>query len=138
MDKVELSGCGIMLILLLMTLFFGARLLLTIPIAVIEHAGAGKSIVRSWNLTRGSFWRALGFLFAVNLCYYACMILPANIVLYGFNQQTLAIIIRYSSLIIAVPIVSIAYTLFYYDVRIRKEGYDLELQVEQLSAIAQS
>ena len=61
-----------------------------------------------------------------------CMILPANIVLYGFNQQVLAIIVRYVCLIVVVPVVSIAYALFYYDVRIRKEGYDLEVQVQQL------
>jgi hypothetical protein len=52
----------LMLVLLVLLLFFGVRLLLMTPVGAAERAGPLAIIARSWGLTRGHFWRLLGFL----------------------------------------------------------------------------
>jgi hypothetical protein len=52
----------LMLAILVLLLFFGVRLLLMTPVAAAERAGPVAIIARSWVLTRGHFWRLLGFL----------------------------------------------------------------------------
>lgn len=52
----------VMLVILAVLAFFGVRLLLTTPVAAAEGAGPVAIIARSWALTRGHFWRLLGFL----------------------------------------------------------------------------
>jgi hypothetical protein len=42
-------------------LFVGVRLLLMTPVAAAEAAGPVAIITRSWALSRGHFWRLLGF-----------------------------------------------------------------------------
>ncbi len=50
------------LFLLAFLLFFGVRLLPMTPVGAAEPAGPIAIIARSWALTRGHFWRLLGFL----------------------------------------------------------------------------
>ncbi len=47
--------------------------------------------------------------------------------------QTINTVVRQIGLIAALPIQLGVYTLLYYDLRMRKEGYDLELQAQQLA-----
>jgi hypothetical protein len=46
---------------LLVGLYFGIRLMLMTPVAAAETAGPIAIIRRSWELTRGHFWKLLGF-----------------------------------------------------------------------------
>jgi hypothetical protein len=132
--RLLLFGGGIVLIgLAIASLYFQIRLQLLLPTIVIEHVRPFKAIARSWSLTRRAFWRAVGFLCAVSFCYYICILVPVNLASYFIQQQTVSLIVRYSSLILATPIISIAYTLFYYDLRIRNEGYDLEVQIQEIT-----
>lgn len=52
----------LMLLILALLLFFGVRLLLMTPVGAAEPAGPIAIIARSWALTRGHFWKLLGFL----------------------------------------------------------------------------
>jgi len=42
-------------------LFLGTKLLYTVPAVAIEGLGGIEGMKRSWNLTRGAFWRTLGY-----------------------------------------------------------------------------
>lgn len=57
----------VMLLFLAVILFFGVRLLVTTPVAAAETAGPVAIIARSWALTRGHFWRLLGFLLLLGI-----------------------------------------------------------------------
>jgi hypothetical protein len=46
-------------------LFFWVRLILMTPVAAMEEAGPLRIIARSWQLTRGHFWKLLGFVVLV-------------------------------------------------------------------------
>lgn len=57
----------VMLAFLALFLFFAVRLLLTTPVAAAERAGPVAIITRSWTLTRGHFWKLLGFLLLLGI-----------------------------------------------------------------------
>ncbi len=55
---------GLVLLMLLaipVGLYLSTKLLYTIPVVAIEQAGGVAGLKRSWNLTRGQFWRTLGY-----------------------------------------------------------------------------
>lgn len=52
----------VMLVLFVVAMFFGTRLLLMTPVAAAESGGPIAIIQRSWALTKGPFWKLLGFL----------------------------------------------------------------------------
>lgn len=66
---------------LLPTLFFWVRLLLMTPVAAVEPLGPYALLRRSWRLTRGHFWRLLGFVLAVAIV--SLVVLAAGLALAG-------------------------------------------------------
>lgn len=52
----------LVLVLLPVMLYFGTRLLLMTPVAAVEPGGPLAILRRAWALTRGHFWKLLGFL----------------------------------------------------------------------------
>ncbi len=119
----------------------------TVPsLIVLEKLGVRASVLRSWSLTRGYFWRTLGVLLLVGLIVQVIsqiVTTPVSL-LFGvgtalvdpsgaFLEQTtiLSVVV---SLIIAIPVAAVAavvqsaaVALVYLDLRMRKEGLDLEL-----------
>lgn len=73
--ETQLSGTAVLAILALVALaiFLGVRLSMIVPTRVAERVGPIGMIRRSWSLTRGHFWRILGFflLFAVGVLVFA-------------------------------------------------------------------
>lgn len=63
----QLSGTAILVLFLtFLAIIYGAvRMMLVTPVAVSEYAGPLAILTRSWELTRGHFWRLLGFLMMV-------------------------------------------------------------------------
>ena len=60
------AGMAAVLFLLLLALvplavFLGVKLLYTVPAVAIEQLGGIEAMKRSWRLTRGAFWRTLGY-----------------------------------------------------------------------------
>jgi hypothetical protein len=141
----------IIMVLLLLALFFVGLayvytrfLFSTQAIILEENVGALASIRRSWQLVKGSFWRALGVVVLMGILVYIIAALPAtlltmfltftsagSVVDYGRNQA-IGIIVAQLGQIIALPLQFAVYTLLYYDMRVRKEGYDLEIMARQV------
>ena len=113
---------------------------------VLEKLSVRASVIRSWSLTRDYFWRTLGVLLLVGLIVQVIsqiVTLPVSL-LFGVGtmlvdptgalaeqSSILSVII---SLIIAIPVAAVAavvqsaaVALVYLDLRMRKEGLDLEL-----------
>lgn len=135
----------------------GTKLALVPAILLIERRTLGVAIRRSWRLTDGNFWRIFGTILLVNVIINIAsqvVITPISL-LGGFasvivnpnqSEDTLAgwsIVLALITAIISVlfaALVLVAQTalpaIFYVDVRMRKEGLDLELQhyVEQVAA----
>lgn len=111
---------------------------------VLEDCNPIEALVRSWRLVWGAFWRVLGTALVLYLMVSILQGIPAASLggLIGFvfddpindfaMRQTFTTLVSYGAQIVFLPLQLTAYTLLYYDVRIRREGYDLQLQAEAL------
>ena len=128
--------------------WLGTRLCLVPSVLMLERLPLRAAIARSWSLTIGYFWRTLGIqlLVAVIVQTVAGIISAPLQVLLGFsgflvnpNGETDGLIAGAIVLYLLTIIVSIAFgaiaaviqsattALIYIDIRMRKEGLDLEL-----------
>jgi len=128
-----------MLALLVLLFWFSVRTLLVPPALMLEGKAFWRSVGRAWRLTRGSFWRLLGTYLLVSLIVgfvsnvivlpvsmFSALILQdpagtsfASIVLVGIaNVVALTLATTYLAAVVA---------LLYIDVRMRREGLDIEL-----------
>src|SRR5260370_27346901 len=93
---------------------------------------------RSWDLTRGFRWKALG-LWVIALALVAGLVIGAAFLaamveaLFGKGETLTTVVLALVSLLVY-PLLSRVFTLFYYDLRVRKEGFDLEMLSHQLGA----
>jgi hypothetical protein len=119
---------------------------LTIPVAVLEDKGLRDSVSRSAELTKGSRGRifVIGVLFLI-LIYtvFALWEIPIFILIGMFTRghnpaefpvwsQIAFPIGSFLTQCLVSPLLTIALSLIYYDQRVRKEGFDLELMMSTL------
>jgi hypothetical protein len=116
------------------------RWALSIPASLMENLKVHRALKRSSVLTRGGTGRIFVMLLLVGavmtVIQYAIQI-PMFVLLWkskGVPTLTTQIVASFGTFLsgsFVLPIYSIALTLFYYDQRIRKEGYDVEWLMEQ-------
>lgn len=133
-----------------LALWVTTKLLLVTPILVLERSGVFAAIARSWRLTRGRFWPALGVWILIQITFSAVAqlvsipfsllgsILSSTIAPTGASDPTSIITLIVTSLAtqivtlliqsVALVVYSSAATLVYVDCRMRREGLDLDLQ----------
>ena len=134
---------GLFALLGLAALFFYTRLLVTTQAIVLEDRGPLAGLARSWRLVAGSFWRTLGILVLMGILSYIIAAFPATVVSFALTigsgnaldnlvrNQVITTLLAQLGQIVVLPLQLAIYTLLYYDLRIRKEGYDLELRIER-------
>lgn len=116
------------------------RLFLVTQVIVIEGSRGPAALQRSWSLMRGNFWRAvlvLIFGIAMNILVSVVLTVPGAVLAEALPEAVTVILKGVTSLLANVlfaPFMSIAFTLLYYDSRIRKEGFDLEMMARNLGA----
>ena len=119
------------------TIFVACGYAVTTQVVVLEPLdGAFDSFGRSWELTKGFKWKV----FFIGLIVF--IILWAPIFALGFavglmrvsDPQTSATLAVISALIpiVLTPLLACVFTLMYYDLRIRREGFDLQVLSQQL------
>ena len=104
--------------------------------SVIEKVDAIDGMKRSAELSRGSKMSLFGTLFITYLIYFMLLsvvsipaaLIPENMML----SQVLPAIMN----VLVYPMVALVETLLYYDMRIRKEGYDIQLMTQELDGPA--
>ena len=116
---------------------------------IVEKKTAWESLVRSWHLSQGTRGRifvtnllvaalafAIGMALAIPLLILVA-VLPAAGITVANSSTTLVVteIVRvgldFISKVLLAPIYMIAAVLFYYDQRIRKEGFDIEWMMQR-------
>lgn len=124
-------------------IYIACRLMVSIPAAVIEKRGPSEALRRSWRLTNSYVLRALGILalFLV-LTYGASLLLQWPIFLAVTARHNPSMQKFWMSLgqiggsiatILVQPIFLIASSIFYYDLRVRKEAFDLQFLMDPTS-----
>lgn len=115
--------------------------MVTTPVVVLETLPSSfDSFGRSWELTRGARGRVFGLVFVGTLI---ASVLPQIVLsaLGGLVNEVLpSAVLPWTVLaaalpVVLTPIVPCILTLVYYDLRVRREGFDLQLLSEQLGAI---
>lgn len=141
-----LGGFGLLALTVVLTALITVRLAFFPQAIVLEGCGPIAGLGRSWQLVRGSFWRVLGLAVLLYLLMQVLIFVPGAaigaVIQVIFNdpirdfaiRQSLTNLMSYSLQILLFPLSMIAYTLMYYDLRVRKEGYDLQLRAMDSAA----
>jgi hypothetical protein len=128
---------------------FGAAWLVSLPLLavrstvfaqaiVVEGLGSAAGLRRSWRLTRGFFWRTFAILlvvFILQTVVGSVLQIPVGLLLSGARTGTQQLVSQGISAVTSVvvsPLSLIALTLVYYDLRIRKEAFDIEMLAASL------
>ncbi len=116
-------------------------LVLAFPSLVLEPGSSPTgALSRSWSLTRGSRWRILGLLVTLLILLYvpiialgaiATVILPAG-PSGSITPGVLTLAVVGVLQMLLYPLLYCVLTVAYYDLRVRKEGFDLEVLASTL------
>ncbi len=149
-EASSIIGSVLAIILLVMgmliigvTIVFLTLCVLFVPQAIVlEKRNAFGAIFRSWEIVFRSFWRVLGIFILLYVMVQVITLIPSATlggvvgIIYSDPiqdfaiRQSLSMLIGYGVRIFVLPFLLIAYTLLYYDIRVRKEGYDLQLMMQ--------
>lgn len=120
--------------------YVSVRLTAVTPVVIVEKLGPVDALRRSWGLVQNSWWRTIGLLLLLSLLGAAISAGPAfvasivvTLIIKGdlILQQLISGAITTIVGLVYLPIQLIAITLYYFDLRVRKEGYDLETAMSQ-------
>jgi len=120
------------------TILMGLRYSLAIPACVVENLPARKSIRRSIELAKGAWGRIFLLGLLVGIIKLGVVGLTQIFVLVtayknhelGPGLNAISQVISFFTTAFLGPIYATGVTLFYYDQRVRKEGYDIEWMMQ--------
>jgi hypothetical protein len=114
-----------------------ARWGLAITVAALEPTGVTETFARASRLSEGNRVHYLGTLALVFVLYIIAAVTVTFIAGLGtalLHTTAVAIVSGALLSIFLQPVIGVAQALLYFDMRIRNEGYDLQLMSEQLAA----
>lgn len=134
---------GATLLLIIPGIYVTCRLFVCVPAAVVEGRGPRESLSRSFDLTRDNAIRAFVILLvflAINFAIAAVIQFP---ILFELGQAhdpaaramwaVWAQVAQTFTTILVQPVLLIATSIFYFDLRVRKEGFDLQFLLDPTS-----
>ena len=141
-DQIALAvvvGLLSLLATVLLGVWFSTRTMLVAPALMLEGKRFWPTIVRSWRLTRGSFWRLFGIYLLTSVLagiITQIIVFPATLIASLFLRDPTAtsfgsiVVIGVANIIastLSTTFLSAVVALLYIDVRMRREGLDVEL-----------
>jgi len=141
-------GAGLGFILLVVPgIIFTIMWSLAVPVAVLENAGVSIAMSRSSDLTRGDRWRVfIIWLLFVVLTVTVSILLQWVIGLAAWASaghggpkswvQVASVVAGFATQCVVGPLLTIALSLVYYDERVRKEAFDIELMISTIDGSA--
>ena len=138
-----LNGLVVMVTFILLIIpgvYMACRLITCIPAALLENLGPRESLERSFALTKDNAGRSFVIYLLYFAIFYAIFFLLAFpfMVAVGLSARNPAMVTLWTMLlqvgttlatILVTPILTIASTVFYYDLRVRKEAFDLQIMM---------
>jgi hypothetical protein len=152
MGIMALVGLGVgvgLLLLVIPGIYLALTWSLAIPVAVLEGTGLNGTVSRSATLTKGDRLRILVIYVLLAFLEWVVMLiiqfpLLTLVALLGLHDPAkiqgwttiFSSIGAFISTSLVAPLLTIGLTLIYYDERVRKEGFDLQLMMATLQAPA--
>lgn len=135
-----LAIAGAALFLIIPGIYVACRLLTCVPAALLEDLGARESLSRSWELTKDNAGRSFVIYFLYVVMLYAILLLfliPSGVMTAMAPKDPSTV--RFSLVIVQLgtflaeilvgPFLLIATSVFYYDLRVKKEAFDLQMML---------
>jgi hypothetical protein len=130
------------LLLIIPGIWLATKLSMSFAALVFERKGPFGALGRSWRLTGGNFWRVFGTLLVVAIIVIVFQLVVGGIVgaiLGGSNASELAAaivttILNVLLLAVTYPLWAAVVSVVYYDLRVRNEGFDLQLLAQGVGA----
>ena len=118
-------------------IIFAIRYGFTTTVVAIEGRRGTKAMGRSWRLAQGFFWKILGTtLLATILAGIVGSILQIPLAIVADHAGSSGWVLRAvggsAAAIVTRPFTGIIVVLLYFDMRIRKEGFDLALMAQEI------
>jgi hypothetical protein len=143
-----LAGAGIALLTAFVVGLLGAFLWIwvaagygvTTPVVVLEQLKSSfDAFGRSWDLTKGSRAKLVGLAIVAVLLFQFVPQTVIQVIAGAVAASNPAVgmmltILSYVVPVILAPAISCVYTLIYYDMRVRREAFDLQVLSQQLGA----
>lgn len=133
---------GVDALLLTAAMMVGGVLLSLVPlaryapvasIASLEPVGPLAALARSRALVKGHAKAALGVTLLV-FVLYMIVGMGSNLLASAIDKEILPHVVSTVMTVLAYPLIVVVNVVLYYDLRIRGEGYDLELMTRQLAS----
>ena len=132
-----------MLLLLIPGIFLMIRMVVCSTVVILEGDSGMKAIKRSMSLSKGHFWRLFAVLAVLGLVIFALTMVAMIPIGIGFAllasqigesqlQMLMAILLAPLMQGVLYPMLFIAIVLLYYDLRVRKEAYDVDALAEDM------
>jgi len=126
------------LVALVMVGYFAtATNFLLVQVATLEEVGPMRAINRAWHLSKQRFWRGLSLTSLLSLMVIVTFISVYSVSLYliipiyvlqsttSITLIALQVVLQSVTSLLVTPLLFIAFTVFYYDARVRLEGLDI-------------
>ncbi len=128
------------LLLIIPGIYMACRLCVCIPAALLENLGPRDSLERSYELTKDNAGRAFLILLLYVVILYASLLLfdiPFEIGIQSAAHDpsmlrvwtVLLQVGNFIATVLVTPVFTIATSIFYFDLRVRKEAFDLQLMM---------
>lgn len=135
-----LAVVGGMILLIIPGIYVACRLITCVPAALLEDLGPRSSLERSFALTKGSAGRAFVIYVLYFILVYAAVFLFVTPFAFGIGLSAkdpamarmwlaLTQVGNFLAGVLVAPFLTIATAVFYYDLRVRKEAFDLQLMM---------
>jgi len=127
--------------------YFACRLMVCVPAGLLENIGPWTSVERSFSLTKGTVLRPLViYVLYLVLLYAASSLLSWPFLFAIANAQkdpgmlrvwlSLTQVGAFIAETLVSPVLTIAAAVYYYDLRVRKEAFDLQFMMNPTGPIA--
>jgi Membrane domain of glycerophosphoryl diester phosphodiesterase len=133
------------ILLIIPGIWLSIKMCMAFPAVIFERAGPFRAIGRSWRLTKDNWWRVFGTLvvvFLIALVVNFALTAVLGIVAAGSDSISevafalLTTIITLLTYMLTYPLWAAVMTVIYYDLRVRNEGFDLQLLAQGVGADA--
>jgi hypothetical protein len=142
-----LAVMGALILLIIPGIYVACRLITCVPAALLEDLGPRSSLERSFSLTKDYAGRAfLIYLLYFVLVYAATMLLTFPFfIAVGLSARNpeamrgwlaMAQVGEFIAGVLVSPVLTIATAVFYYDLRVRKEAFDLQFMMNPTGPIS--
>jgi hypothetical protein len=126
--------------LILPAIWLGVAWSVAFPVLIAEGQRGTKALGRTFGLVKGRWWPTFGALFLAFLFqFFLGLVLgiPLGIVTFTMDRNSavalvITTVINVLSSVITTPFMAAVLVLIYFDLRVRKEGFDLEVMARSI------